>query len=102
MADQTFDGSANWETHAFQVCWTNDYNVRALLLNAAQDALTENYDLSNFDLGQVVIKRAEEIAPHHQSLRLMASSDIEGHWERIDEAEVGEETRDLLATEGLL
>ena len=100
--DQTFDGSANWETHAFQVCWTNDFTVRALLLNAAQEALTEDYDLSDFDLGKVVIERAQEIAPKHQSLRLMETVDIVGHWERIDQAEVGEETRDLLSTEGML
>ena|SRR5213595_225660 len=101
-SSETFDGSANWETHAFQVCWTNDYDVRALLLNAAQEALTEDYDLSDFDLGQAVIRRAQAITSEHNSLRLMATADIVGHWERIDSAEVGEETRDLLSTEGML
>lgn len=102
MTEETFDGSANWETHAFHVCWVNDNGVYTDLLDTAQQALTENYDLSDFDLGQAVIRRAQAITSEHDSLRLMATVDIDGHWERIDAAEVGEEVRDLMSTEGML
>lgn len=88
-------------TLAFQNCWLHDERVRADLLNAAYEELCQDYDVSDFDLGNVVIERAKQIADQHESLRLFfVQTHDQGRG--IDQAVVGDEVRHRLIERGML
>lgn len=90
-------GWANRETHMFQANWENNEGAYNFLKDRAYDAVVENTEISDEELGSVLVRAFQAFLRNHTDQRWagFVNSDI-GDWDRVNRAEVGAAVREDL------